>query len=139
MKIIFSLLVVFTLFNSCSAQMMKSINDVSKIKKNENDFLEKPLSLLLSEIKPEIKLFFADKGSDVRPGVISFYFINYEQFSKLRETKKRATKITVSVTGTVATNDYSLPLEQRFVWTKEYKELNKNLIVTRILITEAEN
>ena len=71
---------------SCKAQqMVQTTKDVSKLKTNEQQFINKPLKNLLKEIKPEIKT--ADATND-NPYYFSFKFRTLEQRKKMREVKK---------------------------------------------------
>lgn len=138
-----NILVFFILLSSlssCFAQLVKTTNDVGLISENKSTFLDKPLSKLLGEIKPDFKLFMAEeKTGNESLAYISFYFVSYDRFAELVKSGKKPTKVMVFLEGKVTGNDYSLPINQRFLWTKNYKEHNKDLIVKRILITKGED
>lgn len=138
MKKTLSFILVATLIitaTSCSAQLVKTIKDIPLINTHQNEFVGKPLSLLLNNIKPKIKLFFTNT-TEPNYGSISFYFVDHPKFAENSKLKHKMTRVIVFVTGAIAENDYSLPIQQRFNWTDTYKEKNKDLIVQRILIRQ---
>ncbi|MBZ4187677.1 hypothetical protein [Niabella beijingensis] len=136
-KELFFLLAFILLSASCSTKVAKSIDDLPLIVKNQKKYVHHPLSKLLKDIKPEIKLFMTNESAD-QPvgGRISFFFVDYKHFVELGRAKVKQAVLRVDVLGKIAINDEKLPKEERFLWTREYFEKNKNLIVTRVAVSD---
>ncbi len=135
--ILFTLIASVIMFSSCYSQLVKTKNDIMLIEQNKETFLNKPLQVLLNEIKPEIKLFFAEKGNPGgQLGYISFYFVDYDTFLSYKGKNKKLKRVNVTLDGKVVSNNDSLPVNKRFLWTDYYREGNKDLIVRHIIISE---
>lgn len=123
---------------TCSAQTVQTISDMPLLEANKTSYIDKPLSVLLADIKPEAQLFFTD-APHVGQGVISFYFVDYNRFVSMSRAQKKLTRIIVSVDGNVEDNNYQLPIETRFVWTQANRLKNQNLIVKGIIVSKGED
>lgn len=117
---------------SCSAQLVKTLDDVGKIKPHEKEFISKPLETFLKEVRPQIKLFFTHPGTPEQRGYITLLFVNYDQYKKLVKDKKKKVRIIVFLKEPFDPNDEQLPIEKRFIWTKYDKQLYGDLTVTGI-------
>lgn len=63
-QILISFLIIIASFNCYSQHLVKTIDDAYKIKENEEQFLNKPLKVLLKEIKPPIKRVTASPSNN---------------------------------------------------------------------------
>lgn len=124
---------------TCSAQLIQNLSDMPVLEANKASYIDKPLSDLLADIRPEVKLFFTDAGIDSRGGTISFYFIDYSRFSMQYKNKKKPTRLLVTLEGYIIENDLQLPQETRFVWTPEDRLRNLNLIVKGLMVRGGED
>lgn len=136
-KDLFFLLTFILLLGSCSTKIIKPVDDLPLIVKNQRKYVQQPLGKLIKDIKPEIKLFMTSEYAHLPVGgKISFFFVDYKDFVKLGRANVRQVVLRVDVLGKMAVNDEKLPKEQRFLWTREYFEKNKNLIVTRVAVSD---
>ncbi|MCD0465128.1 hypothetical protein [Flavobacterium sp. ENC] len=127
-----SALIVLFINISCKAQqMVQTPNDVYKLKKNEQQFLNKPLKNLLKEIKPEIKMAY---GSLDNPCYFAFRFISPKEI----ESKPASSNILgLYVYVKEIVDEWGLgkrPKEIEFTWTKEDLEKYGNCTVIRIKV-----
>lgn len=131
---IFALLCIL-LNNSCKAQqMVQTPNDTHKLKTNEQWFINKPLKVLLKEIKPEIKMAEATRDF---PDYFSFRFIDREQHRK-RRINQIPVVIYVYVKEQIDWHYEKRPKGKELVWTKEDAEKFGNLTVIRIKVSGKE-
>jgi hypothetical protein len=77
--------------------MVQTPNDAHKLKTNEKQFINKPLKILLKEIKPEIKTYYGNIGD---PSYFSFRFIETEEI-KRRPLEKNSLGLYVYVKETL--------------------------------------
>jgi hypothetical protein len=133
MKNIFKTLAVLFLLvsSSCKAQqMVQTPNDAHKLKINEQQFLNKPLKHLLTEIKPEIKTAF---GTLDFPSYFSFRFIDSEEI-KRRPLENNSLGLYVYVKEPIEWDFDKRAKGKEFLWTKEDVEKYGNLTVIRIRV-----
>jgi hypothetical protein len=131
------LLKVFTFFflvaANCSShaqQLMQTINDVEKLKANEQLFIDNPLNTLLKEIGPEIKAVFVDGNRpDGGLSIIIFKFVDREEQKKYNLAGKRSLSILVSIKEHF---EWNKPKEKIVKWEKEDAEKFGNLTIARI-------
>jgi hypothetical protein len=133
MKNIFKTLAVLFLLvhSSCKAQqMVQTPNDAHKLKINEQQFLNKPLKHLLTEIKPEIK---TASGTLDFPSYFSFRFIDSEEI-KRRPLENNSLGLYVYVKEPIEWDFDKRAKGKEFLWTKEDVEKYGNLTVIRIRV-----
>lgn len=134
-NIIKTFAILFLLLSySCKAQqMVQTTKDVSKLKTNEQQFINKPLKNLLKEIKPEIKT--ADATND-NPYYFSFKFRTLEQRKKNEGSKEDAVSLFVYVKTPIDWKYEERPKGKELIWTKEDVEKYGNLTVVAIKVIE---
>lgn len=129
-----SLLLFLFLFISsigCKAQqMVQTPEDAIKIKENEQQFLNKPMSNLFKEIKPEIKMVM---GTRDYPSYFAFRFISIEE-SRRHQKGRKVTTIYVYVKELIDWDFDKRPKGKEYVWTKEDAEKFDGLDVIRIKV-----
>ena len=88
---------VFSSFGCFSQELMENLNDAYKIKKHEGDFINKPLKILLREIKPPIKFVSGNSCNNCleRTGYFTFRFESKKQLDTLKT--KGITPVTIVV------------------------------------------
>lgn len=119
----------------CKAQQMVQVPaDVSKLKANEQQFINRPLKNLLKEIKPEIKFVLGTVDS---PSYFSFRFVSREEFANA-SAKSSTPWLHVYVKEPLDWSFEKRPKGKEYEWTKEDAERYGNLTVTRIKITGRE-
>jgi len=134
MKQIFKFLVLPLLIGtiSCRAQMVQTTNDLNKLIINKNQFIGKPLSDLLQQIKPPIKRAMVFPGSIETNSY--FYFVSDSDFHKYwQEEKKTPPHIRVMVKE--YNFNWDKPKEHWNDWTKEDEKEYGNLTVVDIRVT----
>ncbi|AYN05056.1 hypothetical protein [Flavobacterium sp. 140616W15] len=134
-NIIKTFAILFLLLSySCKAQqMVQNTKDVSKLKTDEQQFINKPLKNLLKEIKPEIKT--ADATND-NPYYFSFKFRTLEQRKKNEGSKEDAVSLFVYVKTPIDWKYEERPKGKELMWTKEDVEKYGNLTVVAIKVIE---
>lgn len=131
----FAILLLFVLNYSCQAQqMVQTPDDADKLKLNEQQFINKPLKILLKEIKPEIKSGFAT--NDEGHYFFSFFFLSPEESSREVIGRKHS-NIYIYVKEPIDWDFYKRPKGKEHIWTKEDVEKYGDLIVTRIRVIKS--
>lgn len=123
---IFALLFLLTNYSCKSQQLVQIPIDAHKLKQNEQQYFNKPLSNLLKEIKPEIKM--ADGTLDATD-YFTFKFVTYDEYKKGVEEGKKYTSIYVYVKERINWKRENRPKDKEFVWTKEDAEKYDNYTV----------
>ncbi|WP_433778335.1 hypothetical protein [Flavobacterium anhuiense] len=119
----------------CKAQQMVQVPaDVSKLKANEQQFINRPLKNLLKEIKPEIKFVLGTVDS---PSYFSFRFLSREELSNA-SVKPAAPWLHVYVKEPLDWSFEKRPKGKEYEWTKEDALKYGSLTVIRIKITGKE-
>lgn len=113
-----------------SQQLVQNINDIYRLKENEEQFINKPLKDLLKEIKPEVKIAFPNNENPS----FDFRFLSHEQLRKNEGTIPENVSLFVGVKDFIDWKWENRPNGKEPVWTKEDAEKYGNLIVTRINI-----
>ena len=117
--------------------MMRTINDAQKLKTNEKLFIGKPLKEVLKEIKPEIKMVFAEPNRS--HGAASFFmfrFIDLEEEKKYNKVGKRPLSVTIFVKEKFHWDKTDLPRSDQLKWTNSDKRKYQNLTVAYIRVYE---
>lgn len=80
------MILLFSIY-SCNAQkMMRTINDAKKLQINKNEFVGKPFSKLLGQIKPEIKFAYGTPGNkELVAGIGTLIKIYFTTIRKLKK------------------------------------------------------
>jgi len=134
---------IFVLLLFCSAslfcraqQLVQTTNDVYKLVENKQEFIGKPLSNLLAQIKPPIKRVAAMAGGEA-PSCFLFWFLSDSEFhARGKVTEKPSIRIYVQVTESNFDWDpLKRPKGHRLDWTKEDEEKYGNLTVVDIRVT----
>lgn len=102
--------------SSIAQQMVQSINDLHKLKDNEQLFVNKPLKYLLKEIKPEIKT-----GTVINNDftfVFCFRFTTFRQQQKKEGSASERVSLLVYVSEFVPWYWIQRPRGNQIVWTQ---------------------
>ncbi|HQV06502.1 MAG: hypothetical protein R2796_03575 [Chitinophagaceae bacterium] len=140
-KIQFNLFFAFmVLITSCSCagqKLVKTAGDAPKLEQHKNMFIGKPLSVLLNEIGPTIKMASAEGArSDGYPGFFYFRFVTRKEGNKLRLAKVRPISIFVYVKEKFVWDKRAKPVADREKWTEEDVNRYKNLTVVGISVSQ---
>ncbi len=115
--------------------MMQTPKDIFTICQNDNDFIGKPLKVLLDEIKPAIKMVFAEGGWQERAPRISFFFMTRNEYQDCINKNKSPLRLTVYL-GNVFEWSFEKRTKAHFwEWTKQDEEKNGNNIITLIRVS----
>lgn len=136
MKILFKILLLsFMLITatSCKAQMVQTVNDAKKLEINQDEFVGKPLSNLLRQIKPKIKraLILPEVGAN---SYIVFNFLDNSGYNKYKANGKTPLTIRLYIQGPFKSYALDKPIENRYDWTKDDERKYKDLIITGIKV-----
>jgi len=107
-----------------------------KLKMNKQQFINKPLKILLSEIKPKIKNASGDPSVNwkVRPGFFRFQFVMQQQNDSLKAVGKMPVTILVYVKENFDWDFKKREKRNEFSWTKKDEEKYGNLTVIGLRI-----
>ena len=82
---------------SCRSPLVLTVSDIQQLKENEARFINKPLRMLLQEIKPHIRMAIANENRpDGLLSYIIFRFISADEYYK-NSTRRKFAKITVFI------------------------------------------
>ena len=127
---------VFSTSSCYSQQMVQTNIDAKKLKMNKQQFINKPLKILLSEIKPKIKNASGDPSVNwkVRPGFFRFQFVMQQQNDSLKAVGKMPVTILVYVKENFDWDFKKREKRNEFSWTKKDEEKYGNLTVIGLRI-----
>ena len=120
-------LIIFFNYSIYGQQLVQSTKDVYKLEENEQLFLNKPLTNLLKEIKPDIKTVLV-----IDENFFCFYFITRDQLKKNEGSIEDSIVLFVYVKDIIEWQWEKRPKGKETVWSKEDIEKYGNLIVTHI-------
>ncbi|RKR10059.1 hypothetical protein C8C83_1727 [Flavobacterium sp. 90] len=132
---IFAVLYFILQPNIYSQQLVQTINDVYRLKNNEEQFINKPLKDLLKELKPEIKTVFVMSDNNF----FYFKFLPLAQLKKNEGTLEDRVSLFVYIKGGFEWNWGKRPKGSETIWTKEDLQKYGNLIVRKIGVVPAGN
>lgn len=125
--------ILFLLINySCKAQMVQTTKDIYLLKKNEQQFIGKPLRDLLKEIKPEINTGSASNEEGYQ--YFSFRFRTMKQWKKNEGSYEDRVLLVIYVKEPIDWKWEKRPKGNELIWTKEDAEKYDNLTVVRIKV-----
>jgi hypothetical protein len=132
LKIVLALIFMFNY--SCKAQqLVQTTTDVQKLKTNEQQFINKPLKLLLKEIKPEIKSAWVTNEEGY--SYFSFRFRTISEQDKNIGSRDDKVALYVYVNSQVVDLDFEKRVKkQDNILTKIFIQKYENLIVQRIKV-----
>jgi hypothetical protein len=136
MKTIIKIFAVFliTITTSCKAQqMVQTTSDLYKLKSNEQQFINKPLKYLLSEIKPNIKIGVGNNEEGYQ--FFSFRFISLDEI-KQKANGRKLISLYAYVKEPIDWDFESRPNGKKHLWTNDDVEKYGNLTVIRIKVIE---
>jgi hypothetical protein len=130
-KILITFLITIFSFNCYSQQLMKTIDDAYKIKENQEQFINKPLKVLLKEIKPPIKRVTASPSNNFQSsvGYFVFKFVDAKQNDSLRSKNKIPVTIVVYVKEYFDWDYHKRTKNKETVWTSADMRKYENLTI----------
>lgn len=117
---------------SCRAQMVRTTKEVYLLKANEQQFINKPLSGLLNEIKP--KILTGSGNNEEGYQYFSFRFRTKEQGRKNEGSYEDRVALYVYVKEPIDWKWEKRTKGNELLWTKEDAEKYGNLTVLRIKV-----
>jgi len=126
------LLVIAT--SSRAQKMVQKTSDARKLEINKNQFIGKPLSILLKEIGPRIETALGSPGTNERPGFFNFYFATKAEYDKYRTQDKFPLTIKVYIKESFEWDKKGKTKEDWLNWTNEDEEKYGDLIVADIKV-----
>ena len=132
---IFFCTLLIAIISSCKAQkMVQKTSDAKKLEINKNQFVGKPLSILLKEIGPKIETALGSPGTNERAGFFSFYFASKGEYDKYRAQDKFPLTIKVYIKEIFEWDKKGKTKDDWLNWTREDEEKYGNLIVADIKV-----
>jgi hypothetical protein len=125
--------ILFLLMNyGCRAQqMIQTTNDINQLKLNNQKFINKPLNILLKELKPQIKAAWGNNEGGNQ--FFSFKFIDQDEI-KRKSIKDNSVGLYVYVKENLDWDFDKRVKGKEYLWTKEDIEKYGNLTVIRIKV-----
>jgi hypothetical protein len=136
----YSFILIALTISSCNTQkIVSTINDAKKLEIHKNDFIDKPLSKVLSEIKPQIKFAYGNpenRSSEAIGGTyMTFYFVNKEEGKKRISAKDIPTRITIQFKLENINNRKPFPKDGLTKWTKKETKEYGDMIILNIRVS----
>ena len=136
----YSFILIALTISSCNTQkIVSTINDAKKLEIYKNDFIDKPLSKVLSEIKPQIKFAYGNpenRSSESIGGTyMTFYFANKEENKKRVSAKDIPTRITIQFQLENTNNRRPFPKDGLTKWTKKETKEYGDMIILNIRVS----
>ena len=118
----------------CHAQqMVQKPKDIFIVCQKENLFIGKPLKVLLKELKPPIKIVFAEGGWSEQAPQFHFFFMSKQEFDNCRRQAKLPLRLNVYVKEFFQWYEIRSK-DQYVVWEKADEEKYGDLIITAIRV-----
>lgn len=140
--LISSLAIMFFSFNSCHAQVVETIADVPKLIDKQQQFVNKPLRILLDQIKPVIlnAQGSPEEADENRTGTIIFYFVPKEEYQDRKKRGMDPIRVIVTVARPEGVKEYYPPIDRTSGWNDSIAKKYENMIVLRInILGKADN
>ncbi len=132
---IFTIVFLLVITASCHSQkMVQKTSDAKKLEINKNQFIGKPLNVLLKEVGPKIETVLGSPGSSERPGFFNFYFTPKAEYDQYRAQEKFPLTIKVYIKESFEWNKKGKTSDDWLKWTKDDEEKYGNLIVSDIKV-----
>lgn len=132
---IFFCTLLIAVISSCQAQkMVQKTSDAKKLEINKNQFIGKPLSILLKEIAPKIETALGSPGTNERAGYFNFYFASKAEYDKYRAKEKFPLTIKVYIKDSFEWNRRGKTKDSWLNWTKEDEEKYGSLIIADLKV-----
>ncbi|WP_281235317.1 hypothetical protein [Flavobacterium gelatinilyticum] len=130
----FTILFCFLIHSDTYAQqMVQNINDLYKLKENEQLFINRPLKNLLQEIKPEIKT--GSVINEKHSFMFCFRFTTIEQQKKNEGNSTERISLLVQVSEHIPWYWALRPKNKEIIWTHKDSYEYGDMIITHIDIT----
>ena len=142
MKSLFSTLLLFifllTVNYSCAQKMVQTVADLKNLKSNEDQFIGKPLSVLLNQIEPKIIMF---DGNLPNPSIevntfMRFRFVDKKGFDSITSLGKYPPSFRIIFSPNDKKQLAKKHLTTERVWTRSDAKEYGDLIIGLILIRE---
>ena len=132
-------LIVFFLITAmifCHAQqMVQTPKDIFNLCQKDKEFIGKPLRVLLKEIKPPIKMVFAEGGWAEQAPKFFFFFMSKQDYDSCGRQGNLPLRLVVYVSEFFQWSYVSRGKEKSLVWTNEDEEKYGNLLITAIRVS----
>ncbi len=122
----------------CQAQqLVQTAKDIHVVCRKENEFLGRPLKALLQELKPAIKMVFAEGGWAEQAPHFSFFFMPKQGFDSCRRQGSLPLRLTVYVKDFFQWTYDNRGKEHYLAWTKDDEEKYGDLPIIAIRVAGA--
>ncbi|MDQ6608950.1 MAG: hypothetical protein M3Y85_03925 [Bacteroidota bacterium] len=126
----------FMSISCCSQPIMRSLNDISKIKANQQNYTGKPLANLLQDIEPSILrvTVTSRKDSTGNPGYFYFRFLNNKVEDSISKAGGFPMGLVVYIKEPFTWDYKSRPADKKFSWTPEDVKHYGHLTIERLRV-----
>lgn len=130
---------VLLVISSCqSPKIVQKISDAKKLEINKTQFIDKPLTTLLSQIKPAIKYVYGNpenRSSHVTGGTyLTFTFGSREEGRKRLSSGEKPIRVNIFFYLDPKNNRKPLPADGLHKWTKKETKEYGDMIIMRISV-----
>ena len=124
-------------FRAVAQQLVQTPHDIYLLCQKDNEFVGKPLRVLLKEMKPPIKRVFAEGGWFEKAPMFSFFFVTKKGYNDCSKYGNRSFQIRVYLNEFFRwkPEDKDKNYKQYTTWTKEDEEKYGQLVVTAIRVS----
>jgi len=143
MKIFFKLALMLFLISgkSCFGQkMVQSTEDAKKLEVYKEKFIGEPLSVLLKEVQPKIKLVYGNPenswGGAIGGTYLKFHFADRDEIGKKLKKKQKPTGIIVNFKLNPKNAHKPLPKGGVKEWTEQETKEYGDMIIANIRVVE---
>lgn len=138
LPLVFFVIAVLSLSACYSQKLVQKVSDAKSLEINAEMFANRPLSDLLYEIKPKIKLTFGEgERADGAPSYFIFNFVSRSEKRDLEQSKlKVPARIIVYVKEKFQWNGKNKSSQNKENWTSKDFDRYKNLTVIAIRVLE---
>jgi hypothetical protein len=121
---------------SCqSQQLVQKPMDIYILCQREDEFIGKTLRALLDELKPTIKIVFAEGGWAEKAPQFFFFFMSKQGFDSCRKQGNLPLRLNVYVKDFFQWTYENRRHGNYLLWTKKDEENYGNLIITALRVT----
>ncbi len=137
--LLLSVTFLLIMITSCQGQkMVQKISDAKKLEFNKEQFIGKPLRVLLDNISPKIKYVFGNPEntwSGANDGTyLRFHFVERDEYKLKLDNDEKLTAIVVTFPLDIHNAHKSLPKPGLKEWTAENTEEYGDMIVAGIRV-----
>jgi len=124
----------------CGQKMIQKTGDAKKLELNKEQFIGKPLKILLEQIEPKIKFVYGNPENTWAGATggtyLKFHFVDRDEYG--RKLKKNEKSIGMVINFQLEPNNTRKPLPKNGLkeWTKEDTKEYGDMIITKVRVID---